>query len=159
MCNFNIVLSKAPVIYSKTSLFLNSAYCKGNVGKNNRKLKQNNTGLYFESIIKSKLNNLIAIQEYKKVDGSIYVPDIETVKSIISCKVQEGPGTAWQKLIFEVIDLENLRLQTNKKVILLVSDYSWNVYFYKLKSYVNKINCNIEICTESFFTNNIKNYD
>lgn len=159
MTNFNITLSKNPIIYSKTPLFLSSAYCEGNIGLNNKVLKQNNTGTYFESLIKAKLTNVVAVSKYKRVNGSTYVPDIETSKSIISCKVQEGPGSAWQKLIFEVFDLEYLTTQTNKKVILLCSDYSWVTYFYKLKPYINKVIINVEVCTETYFLNNIKNYD
>lgn len=159
MTNFNIQIKTNPIVYSKTALFLSSAYCKGNMGLNKKVLNQNNTGTYFENIIKNNLNNVVSLSKYKRIDGSTYTPDIETNKSVISCKVQETKGTAWQKLVLEALDLEYLTTQTNKKVVLLCSDYSWITYFYKVKPYLNKIIGKIEICTESYFLQNIKNYD
>lgn len=159
MTNLKITINKNPIIYSKTPLFLSSSYCKGNKGINNKILKQNNTGTFFERIIASKLNNVVPKLNYKKLNTTIYIPDIETSKSIISCKIQEGQGTAWQKLLFEAFDLEYITSQTNKKVVLLCSDYSWKTYFYNLEPYLKKVIVNVEICTETYFINNIKNYD
>lgn len=149
------------IIYKNTSHFKNSVYCKNNIGKNGQILNQNNTGIYFEDcVIKPKLNNVqISLTGLTRLDGSTYKQDIETLLSIISCKVQEGPGTAWQKLGLELMDLEHATCQTNKQVILLYSNYSWDKYFYKLLPYFIKINKKVIIMKEQYFFNNIKLYD
>lgn len=145
-------LNNNPIIYHKTPQFLSSSYAKGNTGLNNKKLSQNNTGTYFEQILKSNLSNCIVPSVYKRVDGSNYKPDIETPLSIISCKVQETQGTAWQKIILEALDLEYISSQTNKKILLVCSDYSWSKYFYKLEPYLNMLLLNnVSLYTETSF--------
>lgn len=151
-----------PLIYSQTTKFKSSRYCKGNISlSTNKKLSQNNTGLYFEQeIIKPSLNNVLNKNNtYKKLNNTIYNPDLETNLSVISCKVQETGGTAYQKIVCELIDLEYISKQTDKYIVLLFSDYSYQKYFYCLDVYLNQINRNVKIMNESYFLKNIKLYD
>lgn len=126
------------VIYSKSNEFLNSDYAKGSI-KNNKLTKQNNTGLYFENIIRTKLSNSVPKQTYIKLNNRTYIPDIETNKSVISCKIQESTGTAYQKLPCELMYLECISKQTNKQVIMLYSDYSYIKYFHLMDCYLDCI--------------------
>ena len=133
-----------PIRYKDTNQFLTSGFAKGNKGLNNKPLKQNNTGLYFENIIYNDIKNLVVpVKEYRKLNDDLYIPDIETNKSIISCKCQETNGTAWQKIPFELLDLLHISTQTHKSVLLVMSDYSWRNYFYKTRSYMlyMSVNC------------------
>ena len=136
--------------YSGTKEFKNSKFSKDSG------LRINLTGKFFEFKV-GNLLNLISPESYKKLNGSTYIPDLETKNLIISCKVQEGSGTAYQKLVFELMDLEEIAENTYKEVILLVSDYSWENYFYKLQPYLEKINRKVKIVTLGVFVDKWEN--
>ena len=147
------------IIYTQTQQFLSSNCAKGNIGITGKVLKQNNTGLYFEEIIKGCLTNIVPTELYLKLNSFTYKPDIETKKAVISCKIQEGPGTAYEKIVLESMDLEHISTQTNKRVVLICSDYSWITYFNKLEPYLKKILYQVDFVTESYFRRNLYLYD
>lgn len=153
-------VSTNPIIYHKTPAFLSSSYAKGNVGKNSKILKQNNTGTYFENIIRSRLNNVVPVNKktYKKLTGRFYEPDIETTKSIIECKCQETDGTAYEKLLMTIANLDFISTQTNKNVILLCSDFTYLNYYADIDIYANMLkSSNIYFYTETSFKLNCIN--